>query len=115
MLDRKQPQASAPPLPGDDAGMEAIAAAPVAPEAVRKPELALFDLDHTLLSGDSDQLWCDFLASEGLLDASARKPAAVVAERYAAGTITPPEYCGFFASILRGRTLRALALVRERF
>lgn len=30
--------------------------------------LALFDLDHTLLDGDSDQLWCDFLIKQGLLD-----------------------------------------------
>ena len=31
--------------------------------------LALFDLDHTLLSGDSDLLWCDFLIGLGLLAA----------------------------------------------
>ena len=95
--------------------MDAIAAESVAPDAVRRPDLALFDLDHTLLSGDSDQLWCDFLASEGLIDETARKDAFIIAERYAAGTITPPEYCGFFAAILRGRTLHALAPVRERF
>ena len=29
--------------------------------------LALFDLDHTLLSGDSDVLWCQFLVAQGLL------------------------------------------------
>ena len=33
--------------------------------------LALFDLDHTLLDGDSDQLWCDFLIKQGLLDPDA--------------------------------------------
>jgi HAD superfamily hydrolase (TIGR01490 family) len=95
--------------------MEAIDVGPATTGVLRRPELALFDLDHTLLSGDSDQLWCDFLAAEGLLDAPARKDAILVAERYAAGTITPPEYCGFFAGILRGRTLPALARVRERF
>jgi phosphoserine phosphatase len=26
--------------------------------------LALFDLDHTLLSGDSDVLWCEFLINQ---------------------------------------------------
>jgi hypothetical protein len=30
--------------------------------------LALFDLDHTLLDGDSDVLWCEFLMDEGVLD-----------------------------------------------
>ena len=31
--------------------------------------LALFDLDNTLLAGDSDYNWSLFLISEGLLDA----------------------------------------------
>jgi HAD superfamily hydrolase (TIGR01490 family) len=95
--------------------MEASHARTAAAEPPHRPELALFDLDHTLLSGDSDQLWCDFLAGEGLLDAASRKDAFVVAERYAAGTMTPPEYCGFFAAILRGRTQAALHPVRARF
>jgi hypothetical protein len=30
--------------------------------------LALFDLDHTLLSGDSDFEWGRFLAAQGVLD-----------------------------------------------
>ena len=30
--------------------------------------LAIFDLDHTLLDGDSDVLWCEFLMDEGLLE-----------------------------------------------
>jgi phosphoserine phosphatase len=29
-------------------------------------KLTLFDLDHTVLNGDSDVLWCDFLIEEGL-------------------------------------------------
>jgi HAD superfamily hydrolase (TIGR01490 family) len=35
----------------------------------RKQNLALFDLDNTLLAGDSDYNWSLFLISEGLLDA----------------------------------------------
>ena len=30
--------------------------------------LTLFDLDHTLLDGDSDVLWCEFLMQRGELD-----------------------------------------------
>lgn len=30
--------------------------------------LTQFDLDHTLLNGDSDVLWCDFLIGKGVLD-----------------------------------------------
>jgi len=37
----------------------------VAPPAAR---LALFDLDHTLLDGDSDFEWAQFLVEEGVLD-----------------------------------------------
>lgn len=33
-------------------------------------ELALFDLDNTLLSGDSDYEWAQFLIEEGVLDRS---------------------------------------------
>ena len=38
-------------------------------------QLALFDLDHTLLSGDSDVLWSDFLIDQGLLRAGLRDAA----------------------------------------
>jgi len=31
-------------------------------------KLVLFDLDHTLLDGDSDVLWCEFLMQRGILD-----------------------------------------------
>ncbi len=30
-------------------------------------ELAIFDLDHTLIAGDSDSLWTEFLVEEGIL------------------------------------------------
>ena len=32
--------------------------------------LAVFDLDHTLLRGDSDYLWGEFLIDAGLVDAA---------------------------------------------
>jgi phosphoserine phosphatase len=55
------------------------------------PRLALFDLDHTRLSGDSDALWCEFLMDEGVLDrASCEARNADMARRYGAGSITPP-------------------------
>ena len=39
--------------------------------------LALFDLDHTLLSADSDVLWCEFLIDEGELVASPMAPTTI--------------------------------------
>jgi HAD superfamily hydrolase (TIGR01490 family) len=38
-----------------------------------KQNLALFDLDNTLLAGDSDYNWSVFLISEGLLDGAQHK------------------------------------------
>ena len=32
-----------------------------------RPRLALFDLDHTLLLGDTDVLWCEFLMRRGVI------------------------------------------------
>ena len=44
--------------------------------------LALFDLDNTLLTGDTDVLWCDFLIECGRLDgatfAAGAEPARAV-------------------------------------
>ena len=35
--------------------------------------LALFDLDNTLLGGDSDHAWGDYLCRRGILDGDAYK------------------------------------------
>lgn len=35
--------------------------------------LAIFDLDHTLLAGDSDHLWGEFMIERGLVDAGQHK------------------------------------------
>ncbi len=80
------------------------------------PALALFDLDGTLLDGDTDELWCEFLIAEGVLaraDFAARNRA--ITERYAAGAVTPAEYCAFYASMLAGATAAEWSPRRERF
>jgi HAD superfamily hydrolase (TIGR01490 family) len=78
-------------------------------------QLALFDLDHTLLSGDSDVLWCAFLVDQGLLDKSFRERSAEMARRYTAGTVTPRQYYDFYAGTLAGHDADSLQPVRERF
>ena len=77
--------------------------------------LALFDLDHTLLSGDSDVLWCDFLIDQGLLEARSRERSDEMAARYAAGTIIPRAYYDFYAGTLAGYEPSNLRALRERF
>ena len=37
--------------------------------------LAIFDLDNTLLAGDSDHAWGEFLVEEGMVDAEEYKRA----------------------------------------
>ena len=69
-------------------------------------QLALFDLDHTLLTGDSDVLWCDFLMDEGVLDRAAFKARNDdMANRYGEGRVSAQEFCEFYVSTLAGRSL----------
>ncbi len=79
-------------------------------------KLALFDLDGTLLDGDTDELWCEFLVDEGVLaraDFEARNRSIV--ERYRAGAVTPAEFCAFYASTLAGRSRDGWLALRTRF
>jgi HAD superfamily hydrolase (TIGR01490 family) len=77
--------------------------------------LALFDLDGTLLAGDTDELWCAFLIDQGILDRAAFEAANLdVAERYARGAITPAEFCAFYAATLAGRSAAEWAPLRQR-
>ncbi|MCL2589911.1 MAG: HAD-IB family hydrolase [Betaproteobacteria bacterium] len=59
-------------------------------------DLILFDLDNTLIAGDSDVAWTQFLIEKGALDASAQETRNLVFyERYKAGTLDINEFLGF--------------------
>ena len=78
--------------------------------------LVLFDLDGTLLTGDTDELWCEFLMAEGILDrASFEARNRDIASRYAAGAVAPAEFCAFYASTLAGRSAAEWSPCRDRF
>jgi HAD superfamily hydrolase (TIGR01490 family) len=67
--------------------------------------LTLFDLDHTLLDGDSDVLWCEYLMDQGVLDRAAFGARNAAMERdYRAGTVGAQAFCNFYVSTLTGRT-----------
>jgi HAD superfamily hydrolase (TIGR01490 family) len=67
--------------------------------------LTLFDLDHTLLDGDTDVLWCDFLLARGAIDRAQFEDKNARMEReYQAGTVSPRDFCEFYVSTLAGRT-----------
>ena len=81
-----------------------------------QPQLALFDLDGTLLAGDSDVLWCDFLIDQGLLDRGAfgwRN--ADMEARYQAGTVGAEEFAHFYLGLLAGQTEQRWGRLREEF
>jgi len=83
---------------------------------VASARLALFDLDGTLLAGDTDVLWCAFLVDEGILDRETFGAAnRDIAERYARGAIPAEEFAAFYAATLGGRSPAAWATLRDRF
>jgi HAD superfamily hydrolase (TIGR01490 family) len=80
------------------------------------PRLALFDLDHTLLTGDSDVLWCEFLMDQRVLDRAEFKPRNDdMARRYGEGSVSAADFCDFYVSTLAGRTLAQWRPWCERF
>jgi HAD superfamily hydrolase (TIGR01490 family) len=83
---------------------------------VTQRRLTLFDLDHTLLSGDSDVLWCDFLMDKGLLDRSEFAARNTDMEaRYQAGTVGTQEFADFYVGTLGGRAPSELESLRREF
>lgn len=78
--------------------------------------LALFDLDNTLLSGDSDYEWGQFLVRKGLVD-----PDVYEAEnqrfygQYQQGTLDILEYSAFAFKPLSERSMEELAALHRDF
>jgi HAD superfamily hydrolase (TIGR01490 family) len=78
--------------------------------------LAVFDLDHTLIDADTDQLWCHFLIDEGVVqrrDFAARN--AAMEREYRLGRVTPQAFCDFYVGTLTGRSPEDWAPVRDQF
>jgi len=73
-------------------------------------KLALFDLDNTLLSGDSDYEWGQFLIDEGVLDREAyERQNAEYYDQYKAGTLDIHEFLAFALRPLAQHTPEDLA------
>lgn len=72
--------------------------------------LALFDLDNTLLGGDSDHAWGDWLCARGILDGVAYKARNdAFYQDYLAGKLDIQEYLNFSLEILGRSEMRQLA------
>ena len=78
-------------------------------------KLALFDLDNTLLAGDSDYEWGQFLVDRGVLERDVYEAQnAAYFEQYKAGTLDIHEYLGFALRPLAEHTPEDLARWHER-
>jgi len=78
--------------------------------------LALFDLDFTLLRGDSDHAWGHFLAERGVVDTETfiERSDHYLAE-YDAGRLNMQEFLEFQLAPLAAHSCDALAAMREAF
>ena len=78
--------------------------------------LAVFDLDNTLLAGDSDYLWGRFQVEQGLVaaDTYERENQRFYRE-YQAGTLDIHEYAAFALNSLIEHPLEHMLSLRERF
>ena len=78
--------------------------------------LTLFDLDHTLLDGDSDVLWVEFMMDQGVLDREIFGPRNRRMENdYRAGTVSVHEFCEFYVSSLAGRSREGWSTLRSSY
>lgn len=78
--------------------------------------LALFDLDHTLLNGDSDHEWGLFLAEIGVLDrAEQAEMQAYYFQQYKAGVLDMQEYLDFQLKPLSEHSPEDLLRWREQY
>lgn len=79
-------------------------------------KLALFDLDNTLIMGDSDHLWIDYLAEQGILDGGLYRPEN---ERYLRayedGSLDIHAFLRFSLSVLAGHEPADLERLRATF
>ena len=78
--------------------------------------LALFDLDNTLLAGDSDYLWGQFLVEQGIVDAEAYEQANErFYEQYRQGCLDIAEFLRFALRPLAEHEPARLYAWREQF
>lgn len=78
--------------------------------------LAIFDLDNTLIGGDSDHAWGEFLVSEGLVNAQAYAQANdEFYQDYLNGDLDIKRYLAFALKPLSQHPPEVLYSLRERF
>lgn len=78
--------------------------------------LAIFDLDETLISGDSDYLWGEFVVEKGVVDKeSHRKANRAFYAQYKRGKLDVNAYLRFACSVLAATPKSTLLELRDEF
>jgi HAD superfamily hydrolase (TIGR01490 family) len=78
--------------------------------------LAIFDLDNTLIAGDSDHLWGEYLCTRGLVDEHTfRATNDAFNADYLRGELDIHAYLDFALAPLRGRSLESLSALQSEF
>jgi HAD superfamily hydrolase (TIGR01490 family) len=77
--------------------------------------LAIFDLDNTLIAGDSDQAWGQFLFENNLVDDDYQAKNNLFFAQYAKGTLDIKQYLEFCLSTLAKYPLAQLHSWRSEF
>lgn len=80
-----------------------------------RTDLTLFDLDHTLLDGDSNQLWLSWLVEQGEAPADRLERQAAFYAQYKAGSLDIDAYLRFHLSLLDGRSVADWLPLRDAF
>ena len=78
-------------------------------------KLALFDLDNTLLSGDTDYEWHSFLVEEGALPEGAMRENEAMDARYRDGSADVLEYVRFYLRPYPAHDMASLLSLRQKF
>jgi len=77
--------------------------------------LVLFDLDNTLLSGDTDVEWLDFLIEQGILPQAEHQANLEMDRRYRTGEADALEYVRFYLRFYPRHDMPALLGLRGQF
>lgn len=84
--------------------------------------ITLFDLDNTLISGDSDYAWCCFLINQLTLKDSNHKSTSILHHRnkeflqvYEAGNLDMGEWLGFLLGLMSQHPIKKLLALQKIF
>ena len=77
--------------------------------------LVLFDLDNTLLSGDTDVEWLEFLIEQGTVPPSAQQDNLEMDRRYRSGQANALDYVRFYLRFYPPHDMATLRAWRSKF